>query len=256
VVTALAVDDALVDAPPAFTHPRAQVGAHLFVGRQGIFSRNGDVHGYEFLYRAGRQHSLRVDQWPAEAQDRATLRVLQATFSPTGIRSVAADALVFVNFTRSFLVGDLPLPAEPERLVIEVVESVRADDEVIAGIIRLRDQGFRIAIDDFLGLTHQVAMLPWADYVKVDRRDLYQRGPELVDLAASFGARLVAERIETAAELAWCRELGFDLFQGFHLEHPQVLNRTPVHSRHGDRPQLRVLDGARPRVPAPTHFGH
>lgn len=251
-VTALAVDDALVDASPAFTHPRAQVGAHLFVGRQGIFGRNRQVHGYEFLYRAGRQHTLRVDQWPAEAQDRATLRVLQATFSPTGIQSVASDALVFVNFTRSFLVGDLPLPEEPERLVVEVVESVRTDDEVIAGLVRLRDRGFRIAIDDFVGLTHQVAMLPWADYVKIDRRDLYQRGPELVDLAASYGARLIAERIETSAELEWCTELGFDLFQGFYLEHPQVLNRTPVPIRHGERPPLRVLDGALPRVPAPA----
>jgi EAL and modified HD-GYP domain-containing signal transduction protein len=224
------------------------VGAHLFVGRQGIFGRNREVHGYEFLYRAGRQHSLRVDQWPAQAQDRATLRVLQATFSASGVRSVASDALVFVNFTRSFLVGDLPLPAAPERLVIEVVESVRADDEVLAGLARLRDQGYRIAIDDFVGLTHQVAMLPWADYVKVDRRDFFQRGPELVELAASHGARLIAERIETRAELELCRELGFDLFQGFHLEMPQVLNRTPVPTVH--RPALRVLDAVRPRVPA------
>lgn len=252
-VTVLAVDDAVVDSAPAFTHPHAQVGAHLFVGRQGIFGRNGEVHAYEFLYRAGRQHSLRVDQWPAPAQDRATLRVLQATFSASGIRSVASDALVFVNFTRSFIVGDLPFPAVPERLVIEVVESVRADDKVLAGLARLRDQGFRIAIDDFVGLTNQVAMLPFADYVKIDRRDLYQRGPELVSLAASHGARLVVERVETQAEFELCRRLGFNFFQGFFLEIPQVLNRTPVPSVH--RPALRVLDGVRPRVPVPTLLG-
>src|SRR5665811_1640325 len=104
-VTVLAADDVLVDAAPAFAHPRAQVGAHLFVGRQGIFGRGGAVHGYEFLYRAGRQHTLRVDQWTAQAQDRATLRVLQATFGPSGVRSVASDALVFVNFSRSFPVS-------------------------------------------------------------------------------------------------------------------------------------------------------
>lgn len=248
-VNALAVDDIVADAAPAFVHPRAQVGAHLFVGRQGIFGRHGEVHGYEFLYRAGRHHSLRVDQWPAAAQDRATLRVLQATFSGTGIQSVASDALVFVNFTRSFLVGDLPLPAVPERLVIEVVESVRADSDVIAGLGRLRDAGFRIAIDDFVGLTNQVALLPFADYVKVDRRDLYERGPDLVRLASSHGARLVAEHIETPAELDRCRELGFAFFQGFFLETPQVLNRTPIRCPEPPRPALRVLDVARPRVP-------
>ena len=248
-VTAPAVEDVQVDPAPAVPDRCAQVGAHLFVGRQGIFTRTGAVHGYEFLYRAGRQHTLRVDQWPAPAQDRATLRVLEATFSPVGVRSVASDALVFVNFTRSFLVGDLPVPEEPERLVIEVVESVRSDAEVVAGLARLRERGFRIALDDFVGLTHQVALLPWADYVKVDRRDLYQRGPELAALAASHGARLIAERVETAAELERCHELGFDYFQGFHLDTPQVLNRTPVRSDQSTRPALRLvapLDGPVP----------
>ena len=245
-LSALAVDQ--VHADGGFVHPRAQVGAHVFVGRQGIVDDAGGVHGYEFLYRAGRQHSLRVDMWPAPAQDRATLRVLQAVFTPTGVRALAADAHVFVNFTRSFLVGDLPLPDEPDRLVVEVVESVRADAAVIAGVRRLRDQGYRIAIDDFVGLTSQVALLPYADYVKVDCRDLAARGPALVDLAASTGARLVAERVETREQLDACHALGFRLFQGFHLDTTLVFNRTPVASARLERPAPRVLDVTRPRA--------
>ena len=223
---ALVVDDTSIDRPIAFAHPRAQVGSRLFVGRQGIFAADGAVHGYEFLYRAGRQHTLRVDRWSAEAQDRATLRVLQATFSPTGLRSVASDALIFVNFTRSFLIGDLPIPADPGRLVIEIVESVRADAAVIAGVRRLREAGYRIAIDDYVGLTSQEALLPYANYVKVDLRDLYLRGTSLLSAARSHGATLVAERIETTVEMDRCRALGFDLFQGFYLETTQVLNRS------------------------------
>lgn len=229
----------------AFVHPRAQVGAHVFVGRQGILDAAGGTHGFEFLYRAGRGHGVHVDMWPAAAQDRATLRVLQAVFTPTGVRALAADALIFVNFTRSFLVGDLPVPDEPDRLVIEVVESVRADAAVLAGVRRLRARGFRIAIDDFVGLTSQVALLPHADYVKVDCRDLAARGPALVDLAASTGARLVAERVETPDDLDVCSALGFALFQGFHLDATLVLNRTPVpHPRP-------AVDAATPTATAP-----
>ena len=242
---ALVVEEASTDLPTAFAHPRAQVGTHLFVGRQGIFTRGGGVHGYEFLYRAGRQHTLRVDRWSAEAQDRATLRVLQATFSPTGLRSVASDALIFVNFTRSFLVGELPIPADPGRLVIEIVESVRADAEVLAGVRRLKAAGFRIAIDDFIGFTSQTALLPYADYVKVDRRDLYLRGPSLVAAARSQGATLVAERIETQAEMDRCMGLGFDLFQGFFLETTQVLNRSMLPRQRFDAPATRCAS----RVP-------
>lgn len=237
----------------AYAHPRAQVGAHLFVGRQGIFTDDGAVHGYEFLYRAGRQHSLRVDRWSAEAQDRATLRVLQATFSPTGLRSVAADALVFVNFTRSFLVGELPIPADPGRLVIEIVESVRTDAAVIAGVRRLRDAGYRIALDDYVGLSSQDALLPYVTYIKVDRRDLALRGPELVTRAGRSGAVLVAERIETEAEFDRCVDLGFDLFQGYYMETTQVLNRSMLPGTTPARPRLRALQGgADPRVPTQT----
>lgn len=226
---------------------RAQQGAPLFVGRQGIIDVDGRVHGYEFLYRSGRGDSLRVDLWPTGAQDRATSRVLQAVFTPTGPHAVAAGAKVFVNFTRSFLVGDLPVPDEPEHLVVEVVESVRTDAAVLAGVRELRSRGFRIAIDDFIGLTTQVALLPFADYVKVDCRDLITRGPGLAALAASTGARLVAEHVETREELELCRELGFGLFQGFHLDETLVFDRTPTPVVRADHPALRVLDAARPR---------
>ena len=228
---------------------RAQPGAPLFVGRQGIIDVDGRVHGYEFLYRSARGDSLRVDLWPSGAQDRATSRVLQAVCTPMGLHAVAADARVFVNFTRSFLVGDLPVPDEPERLVVEVVESVRTDEAVLAGIRDLRERGFRIAIDDFIGLSTQVELLPLADYVKVDCRDLIEHGPALAALAASSGARLVAEHVETHEELELCRDLGFGLFQGFLLDETLVFDRTQVPTTRTARPTLRILDAARPREP-------
>ena len=46
----------------------------------------------------------------------------------------AATTYAFVNVTRSFLVDDRPLPAHAGRLVLEIVESVAADDEVLAGL--------------------------------------------------------------------------------------------------------------------------
>lgn len=217
------------------------------MGRQGIVQADGLVHGFEFLYRQGREESLAVNTWSAAAQDRATQRVLQAVFGPAGARMLAADALVFVNFTRSFLIGDLPVPDEPERLVIEVVESVRVDDAVVAGVRRLRERGFRIALDDFVGLAGQVALLPHADYVKVDCRDLAVRGPALAGLAGATGARLVAEHVETVADLSQCRALGFDLFQGYFLDATLVMNRTPVPTPRTERP-LTSFDAVRPRT--------
>ncbi len=199
----------------------------VFVGRQGIFRTDGAVHAYEFLYRSGAYRREAVDRWPAPDQDRATAGVLAATFATDRLRSLPADVLVFVNVTRSFLVGDLLVPAAPDRLVLEVVESVEVDDEVVAGLRRLVDQRFRIAIDDFVASEHQRALLPFADYVKLDLRDVTD-DPSLVDLARSHGATLVGEHVESAEDAHRCRELGIGLLQGDHLEPAKVFKQAPT----------------------------
>jgi len=200
----------------------------VLLGRQGIFDRSGEVFGYELYFRSPHRAPLHVDHWTPEQQDFATAHVIYATFTGSGVTSVARDRYVFVNFTRSYLVDDLPIPFLPEQLVIEVVESVVADNTVIAAVRRLRERGFRIAIDDFVGLTSQRRLLPYADYVKIDVRDLDVEGQPLVDLARSYGAELVAECVESEVMLDTCQSLGFDLYQGRALGQTTVLDRTPA----------------------------
>ena len=110
----------------------------------------------------------------------------------------------------------------PEKVIVEVVESAFSDDSLRDRLVRLKDQGFRIALDDFIGTRSQMDLVELADFVKVDYRDLQARGPALADLARTGGAVLVAERIETRAALSECIAMGFDYFQGHALE-PAIL---------------------------------
>ncbi|NKY39118.1 EAL domain-containing protein [Cellulomonas septica] len=191
--------------------PSPSAPPHLPVARQPIWTTSGRLHGHEYLYRSSAGLPVGVDRWSAHLQDGATTAVLTALFHdgpPPG------DALAFVNVTRSFLVRDLPLPPSAGRLVIEVVESVEAGPDVLDGLLRLRAAGYRIALDDFVASRDQLAMLRYADYVKIDCRDLETGGDELVRVARAFGARLVAERVSSSARRARCVELGFGLLQG------------------------------------------
>jgi c-di-GMP-related signal transduction protein len=183
----------------------------LPIARQPIWTLDGRLYGNEFLYRSRDGLPAQVDRWQSDRQDVATASVLDVLFGdgPPADRSPA-----FVNVTRSFIVDDRPLPAHAGRLVLEVVESVIADDQVIAGLQRLRARGYRIAIDDFAAEPDQVRMMPYADYVKIDVRDLDRIGPALVELARRHGAMLVAERVCDDEIVARCRGLGFELLQG------------------------------------------
>lgn len=199
------------------------------LGRQPIVTADGGTHGFEFLYRTHARPAVRVDTWPPALQDHATALVLESVFRD-GVDQVAGRHLAFVNITRSYLVGDLPLPADPGRLVLEVVESVVADRAVVAGVERLHAQGFRIALDDFTASASQVALLPYAAYVKIDCRDLARQGPSLVRTARRCGALLVAERVEEHADRAHCVDAGFHLFQGHLFAAATLLGRGALPS--------------------------
>ncbi|GHS89215.1 hypothetical protein AGMMS50218_14960 [Actinomycetota bacterium] len=205
---------------------RAPRAARL--GRQPIHTADDRTLGYEFLYRTRTHGAVPVDQWSARDQDRATRDVLGEVFRTPGPPPLAAGHLAFVNMTRSYLAGDIPLQVGPQWLVLEVVESVPADPAVVRGVRDLRERGYRIAIDDFVALDDQIALLPWADYVKIDCRDLLRYGPGLLDQATRHGAVLVAERVEDDRAMDICTRAGFTLFQGDAVAPTSIWERGSV----------------------------
>lgn len=122
----------------------------------------------------------------------------------------------------------------PTRVCLELTE----DEKVVhnsstLGILRkYRSQGYRLAIDDFgagySGLRHLYESQP--DFVKIDRffisgmaadhkRKLFVSN--IVNLAHVLGLQVVAEGVESEAELRACREIGCDLAQGYFIARPQ-----------------------------------
>ena len=114
--------------------------------------------------------------WSSHQHERATAHVFGATFGRADLEHVANGRLLFVRCPRAYLVGDLPIPRRPDRLVIEVNDAVTVDAAVLAGIRRLREEGFRIAVPSFVSNPNQRRLLPHADFVKIDVRDLDVEG--------------------------------------------------------------------------------
>ncbi|EXJ09720.1 EAL domain-containing protein [Nitrincola nitratireducens] len=98
----------------------------------------------------------------------------------------------------------------------------------------LREQGFLIAIDD-LGAGYSGLKL-WSDlkpdFVKIDRHfirdiheDLVKREfvRSLVDLSERIGCEIIAEGVETSAELAVVKALNIHLIQGFYFGRPRAI---------------------------------
>lgn len=121
-------------------------------------------------------------------------------------------------------------------VVVEITEHEQVGDpaEFIAIASALRAAGLRFALDDF-GSGHSSLRL-WAElrpeFVKIDKYfvrevDAYavkvQTLKGLTRFAETFGTHLVAEGIETDAELQIVRDLGIAFGQGYFLGRPQAV---------------------------------
>ena len=138
---------------------------------------------------------------------------------------------------------------DPELLELEVTESLamHEPDDVTGTLRDLREMGVRCSIDDFgtgySGLS-QLTRLP-IDKVKIDKSfvatiDRDREAPivmAVVALAHGLGLEVVAEGVETDAQLERLQELGCDEMQGF-------LFSRPVSAEHFE--QLLMLEDVSP----------
>jgi PAS domain S-box-containing protein len=122
-----------------------------------------------------------------------------------------------------------------DRMVLELTERLAVDEyaPLLASLEPLRRRGLRIAVDDagsgFSSMRHILHLRP--DIIKLDRSliagidsDQGQRalGAAMVGFATQIDAGIVAEGIETQAELNAVVELGMTSGQGYFLGRPTI----------------------------------
>jgi EAL and modified HD-GYP domain-containing signal transduction protein len=205
---------------------RARAGADerasAHVARQPIYEAGGALFGYELLFRtaAGATTAAGVET----DDDGATTATILAAFSEFGADELLGGRPGFINLTRAFIVGALPLPFPPEAAVLEILENVRLDPEVVAGAVDLREAGYRLAMDDFVWTPEAEPLLALADIAKIDVLAMtWDEVLTTVEHCRRHGVRLLAEKVEDAEMAERCRAEGFELFQGYHLGRPETM---------------------------------
>jgi EAL and modified HD-GYP domain-containing signal transduction protein len=209
----------------------------VFVARQPVFDRRDRLFGYELLYR-NTASSVVADG--AAADTMCTDTVIHS-FLDIGLDDLTDGHRAFVNCTRDFLLeGQVDLlPAD--KVVVEILETVGTDDGVVRAAQRLAQRGYQIALDDYVDDPSFDALLTTASIVKLDvlHRDVNDLSPLLARLRG-FNVHLLAERVETREMHDQCMSLGFDLFQGYFYQRPELVTRKEISVSHAA--MFRLLD--------------
>lgn len=202
---------------------QAQANQVLFA-KQPLYDAANNLFGYEILYRD-------TSTGTASFQDgcQATRELLVNYCSGILDDSTGPYVKVFINLTKELIMSDSFFPLSPDRLVIEILEDTQVDDDLILRISDLKQQGFNFALDDYVVEDRFDLLLPLVDYVKVeiidlDKAQLAERFQGLMSKTKKLCRQtpiLLAEKVEDEKVYTQCKELGFQLFQGYYLAHPE-----------------------------------
>jgi len=192
----------------------------IYLGRQPILDRTGELVAYELLFRSGTaNHAAFTDA------TEATATVLNHVMNEFGLESVLGRHRGFVNLDAGMIMSDMIELLPKTKVVLEVLETVEITPAVIERCERLARLGFTLALDDvasvppeYMELMHHIAI------VKVDLKQLDDAGLErLVKTLRVWPAKLLAEKVDDRAQFERCLALGFELFQGYFFAKPEIL---------------------------------
>ncbi len=193
------------------------------LARQPILTEDEKVIGYELLFR----ESPEDNRFSSDAES-ATSSTID-TLNVMGLDVVCDGRLAFINCTHQMLLKEYFLLLPPDKVVVEIQENVPADESVIAACLRLKQRSYRIALDNFVPSDAREALVPRADFIKVDIRRLAPgQGAALAARYASEHCRMLAQRVETRQHFVTALKDGFTLFQGYFFRHPERMRARRI----------------------------
>ena len=199
----------------------------IFVARQPIFDVNQKVVAYELLYRG---------DGSADAAGGASAEAMSSSVIVGGVLGLGLNVLTegqtaFINLSEQMILDGAAELLDPEQVVIELLETVNPTEAVIEACQSLVDQGFRLALDDFVYDESFDPLLELAEIVKVDVIETSGDMPRVLERLEPFGVKLLAEKVENKGVHDRCVEQGFELFQGFHYFRPETLTKKDLSSQ-------------------------
>lgn len=210
--------------------------------------KTGEFYGYEGLIRGPSDSPLHspINLFSAAAQQNLLLEVemlsrqivlqtfVQMNLPGKLFLNVSPETLLHPSFKNGCTLDFInSIGLSPDRVVIEITENQPTYDFVgmQSALLHYRSMGFQIAIDDlgegFSSLRLWSELRP--EFIKIDMHFVQGVNSDPIKLqflksiqliAESCGTHVIAEGIETNAELATISELGILLGQGYFISRP------------------------------------
>ena len=194
-----------------------------FIARQPIFDEKLRLFAYELLFRAGGDKNV------FQPRPEASSTVIVDSMMLFDLQILTGHAKAFINVDQSALQYRAPRLLPPDRVIIEILETVVPTPEVVQLCRDLCSCGYILALDDFIDHPKWEPLIHLAKFIKVDFRSSdSDTRRSMVQRFRGRGIHLVAEKVETQNELNEARSLGYTYFQGYFFCKPSMISQRDI----------------------------
>ena len=195
------------------------------LARQPILTKVEKVVGYEVLFRE-----------TAGNAEFAANRIFDA-LTDVGLDIVCDGSLAFIPCTQEMLLLDAFFALPIDKVVVEIQANITTDGAAIEACERLKQKGYKIAIDKFCPGDGREQLLPFAALLKIDWQSKSREQLTATHVGKPY--KLLAQNVDTRLEFANAKNAGFTLFQGDFFRQPEQMRVRQIPA--GQTSKLRLL---------------
>lgn len=210
---------------------------HPLIERQPIVDRHGEILGYELYAYTGPT----CDGRPSNSLEGSAIALahlignMDGNWLPEGRR-------VFLNADISLLDDADFLSLLPDELIVLDLHGKPADttEARLQAIDELRRRGILISLDGFTFAAESPELLVRATYLKLATDQDGYRVYEHFAHLKHYPVKKIAKHVGNGREYTFCRDVGFDYFQGYFFTRPEI--QTDVEASSGMTNLIEVFD--------------
>lgn len=198
---------------------------HSFIGRQPIVNSQQEIIGYEFFFKndGSESHTL------FEADIQTCAKILSTTIDEMQESWLLGQQLAFICVDAVMLNSEFLELMPAEKTVLEIVHTVEVTPEALARCIALKQNKFKIALDNPQQYPQLEALIPYADYLKLDMTEVdTTQAKRLLQRYQTSTCKVIAEKVEKNAQFNSLLEAGYQQFQGYFYAKPENLTNKVI----------------------------
>ncbi|OHD99544.1 MAG: diguanylate phosphodiesterase, partial [Sulfurimonas sp. RIFCSPHIGHO2_12_FULL_36_9] len=194
------------------------------ISKQKIFDNKNQVYAYELVFRDTQNLETVLS---SNIRGTAQL-IISSITSPELDKLLGSKTLAFINIDEDALLKGILDVLDKDRFILNISENIQLTENIISKIIQYKKRGFILSLEHFDSSAKMLAKFNILfNYIDIIKMDVVLSEPENLEkvMAKLKGGRvkLLAQNIETKEDLKKYMEMGFDFFQGYYLDKPDIM---------------------------------